>query len=223
MTESYKEVLPAALLKRYRFREVRNAAAVLKASNPERFDEIVGVLQDFEVLDDDILSAGGNRGPIAIRLDGAFEKLGWSAVRIDTATKLVGRKKRAPHSRTYDIEYLDSFVTNPGYEVDNMKGRVALDVEWNSKDGNLDRDLSSFRALYELALIDVAVIIVRDFASIRELALNDLGSTDAYRRLGTATCASFEKTEGRLTRGDSGGCPVLVAAITRATWRGHAG
>ena len=55
----------------------------------------------------------------------------------------------------------DTEVFNEGYKVDNFVDRLALDVEWNAKDGNLDRDLSAYRALYDAALIDVAVIITR--------------------------------------------------------------
>jgi hypothetical protein len=40
-------------------------------------------------------------------------------------------------------------VYQEGYLVDNFKGRVALDVERNAKDGNLDRDLSAYRAWHE--------------------------------------------------------------------------
>ncbi|MCB4825330.1 hypothetical protein LHA35_26810, partial [Roseicella sp. GB24] len=50
--------------------------------------------------------------------------------------------------------------------VDNFKGRVVLDVEWNAKDGNLDRDLASYRSWYEAGVISAGVII-RPAGSIR--------------------------------------------------------
>jgi hypothetical protein len=73
-----------------------------------------------------------------------------------------------------------------------------------------------------MGLIDVAVIITRDHAGIRSLALDDLHNADAARRLGTTTTTNIENARDRLTRGDSGGCPVLVVAISRATWVEHA-
>jgi hypothetical protein len=47
----------------------------------------------------------------------------------------------------------ESEVHNEGYKVDNVKGRIALDVEWNAKDGNLDRDIGAYRALYDAGLM----------------------------------------------------------------------
>lgn len=223
LTTSYMAAMPEVLRNRYKFLEVRNAAAVLRASNPDLFVELVKVLTEFEVRDNDILIPGGNRGQIAIRLDGAFERLGWSAVRINTEFKLVGKKKSKGGRRDHDLNFMESSVSNDGFEVDNMKGRVALDVEWNAKDGNLDRDLSAYRALYDVGLIDAAVIITRDHYGIKQLATEDLRSYDAAQRLGTTTTTNIEKARGRMTRGDAGGCPVLVVGITRATWAGHAG
>ncbi|MBF6260195.1 restriction endonuclease [Nocardia farcinica] len=222
LTASYEHSLPPEVINRYKMLEVRNAAAVLKASNPDLFEEVVSVLAEFKVYDADILVPGGNRSQIPIRLDQAFENLGWSAVRINTEFKLVGKRKLSATNQQYTEQFLESSVANDGFEVDNMKGRVALDVEWNAKDGNLDRDLSAYRALYDVGLIDVAVIITRDHYGIKTLALQDLNSADAARRLGTTTTTNIEKVQGRLTRGDAGGCPVLVAGITRATWQGHA-
>ena len=42
-----------------------------------------------------------------------------------------------------------SEVASPSYRIDNVKGRCAVDVEWQAKDGNLDRDIAAYRALYD--------------------------------------------------------------------------
>ena len=52
-----------------------------------------------------------------------------------------------------------SEVASPSYRIDNVKGRVALDVEWHAKDGNLDRDIAAYRALYEAGVVDGAVMV----------------------------------------------------------------
>lgn len=219
LTSSYNTHVPMEVLERYSFAEVRNAAAVLKASNPGLFDEVVQVLDGFYVTSADITVPGGNRGTIPIKLDTAFERLGWKAVRINTEFKLVGKLKGAvPRGGTRTL--FESSVANDGFEVDNMKGRIALDVEWNAKDGNLDRDLSAYRALYDVGLIDCAVLITRDFDSILDLATIDLQDMDARRRLNSTTTTTLQKLRPRLTRGDAGGCPVLAAAISRDTWDG---
>jgi hypothetical protein len=69
-------------------------------------------------------------------------------------------------------------------------------------------------------LIDVATIITRDHDGIKTLALEDLKSDDAARRLGTVTTTNIEKLRDRMVRGDSGGCPLLAVGITKATWAG---
>ena len=43
--------------------------------------------------------------------------------------------------------------------MDNVHGGVALDVEWNAKDGNLDRDLAAYRSLYDVGIISAGVMI----------------------------------------------------------------
>jgi hypothetical protein len=41
----------------------------------------------------------------------------------------------------------------------DVKGRVALDVEWHAKDGNLDRDIVAYRALDDAGIMDGAVMV----------------------------------------------------------------
>lgn len=220
LTYSYRRLFPEDILDKYKWLETRNAAAVFQASNPEEFDQLVQVLTDFQVYDSDILVPGGNRGQIPVRLDKAFEIEGWRAVRVNTEFKLVGKAKASMTKTSYDDVFLDTTVSNNGFEVDNMKRRVALDVEWNAKDGNLDRDTSAYRMLYELGIIDVAAIITRDHYGIKRLALEELNDPDAARRLGTTTTTNMEKLSPRMTRGDSGGCPLLGIGITEYTWAG---
>jgi hypothetical protein len=222
LTHSYKDVFPQELIDKYQWLETRDAAAVFKASNPEEFEELILVLVAFQLYDSDILNPGGSRGPVSIRVDRSFENLGWRAVRINMRTQLIGKAKPSSLTRgAYLDEFLNSEVSNNGYEVDNMKRRAAIDVEWNGKDGALDRDAGAYRALYDLGLINVATIITRDHEGIKNLALEDLQSEDAARRLGTTTTTNMTKLKDRMVRGDTGGCPLLAIGITRATWAGH--
>ncbi len=108
---------------------------------------------------------------------------------------------------------LGTEVDSEGYKVDNVKGKIALDVEWNAKDGNLDRDLAAYRALYDVGIITAGVIVTRHYQEIYDLSAK-LGR-DAF---GTTTTTTIDKLEPRLTRGDSGGCPVLALAICSQTF-----
>ena len=47
------------------------------------------------------------------------------------------------------------------YKMDYIKGRVACDLEWNSKDQTYDRDLYAFRIFFDYDRINVGVIVTR--------------------------------------------------------------
>jgi hypothetical protein len=116
--------------------------------------------------------------------------------------------------------------------VDNFKGRVVLDVEWNAKDGNLDRDLASYRSWYEAGVISAGVIITKDRLSLLELARrvwqtyqDTLTELERVKELpidlGTSTTTTYDKAAMRVRRGVMGTCPVLVVAATADTWNGQ--
>jgi len=215
LTDSYLRVFPKDILKRYEMREVRNASAVLASAHAGEFNEIVGVLRNFWLSKSDILNPGKNEGQIAKRLNAAFRDEGWREGRHDT--KITSLLKLMPYKPAGEkkAHVVEKEVINEGYKVDNVKAGVALDVEWNAKDGNLDRDVSAYRALYESGIIDVGVMVTRTVTDLRELGAK-LGRP---KFLGTTTTTNLGKLEPRLTRGDSGGCPMLAVAITAQCYK----
>lgn len=223
LTRSYETALPEHVKRRYDFFEVRNAAAVFKASNPSEFADMVKVLENFSVYTSDLVTPGGQESQIPKRLNGAFRTRGWREARVDTAIRLSLRL--SSFAGEPPLDPIETEVTNEGYKVDNFLSRVALDVEWNAKDGNLDRDIAAYRALYDRALIDVAIIITRTQGRLRELG-QQLGvqagrsEKDAKKILGTTTTTNTDKLVPRMSRGDSGGCPLLAVAICDRTWAG---
>lgn len=213
LTESYKDVFPADVLDRYEFAEVRDAASIIAATSEEEFEEIVQVLDGFALEDDDFLVAGGSKGAVAIRLDEAFRELGWREGRHDT--KIVSVLRLMPYRAAGETQAktIESEVLAEAYKVDNVKGSIALDVEWNAKDGNLDRDLGAYRALYDAGIITAGVIVTRTQDDLR--ALGEKIGRDPFS---TTTTTNLPKLLHRLARGDSGGCPVLAVAASAATY-----
>ena len=67
LTESFNDVFPEDVRSRYFLRETRNATTILRATNPELFDELTTVLNKFEVISDDLLRAGGQESGLARR------------------------------------------------------------------------------------------------------------------------------------------------------------
>jgi Restriction endonuclease BglII len=217
LTDSYARVCPPAVRDRYELREVRDAAAVIANTNPEEWDEIIGVLSDFTLEDDDLTTPGGGKSRVPTRLDKALREIGWREGRYDRKIRSTLRLMPYRAAGETKVSQVETEVDSEGYKVDNVKGKIALDVEWNAKDGNLDRDLSAYRALYEVGIITAGVIVTRRYQDIYELSA-ELGR-DAF---GTTTTTTLDKLEPRLTRGDSGGCPVLALGISRKTRPGPA-
>lgn len=222
LTTSYEDVVASDVRQRYVFREVRNAAKILSATNPDQFADIEAVLSEFELLTTDLVEKGGQESKLAARLNEAFRSRGWREARVDTLIRLSLRMMAYKPAGENDAVIADTETLNEGYKVDNFLGRVALDVEWNAKDGNLDRDIAAYRALYDAGLIDGAVIITRTL-ELRELGRRlglDAGLSEAAAKkiLGTTTTTNLLKLQPRLERGDAGGCPLLVVAIAEDTW-----
>ena len=213
LTDSYLRVVPEELLGRYEWREVREAAAVLQSTSPEEFDDLLEVLNDFALTKEDILTPGGNEGEVPKRLNSHFRALGWREGQYDATLSSELRLMPFAEAGESAPQVQTTEVFSSGYKIDNVKGTVALDVEWNAKDGNLDRDLAAYRALYDAAIITVGVMVTRVQNPLRDLA-RSLGREKGFA---TTTTTNLSKLEPRMTRGDSGGCPFLAVAISPAT------
>lgn len=227
VTRTYEDplVLDPAIRARWSFLETSSAAAVLRAVCTEEWRDITEVLSEFSLDPVQWLKSGGNRGDIARRIDGLFSARGWREIRIDLSTQGILL------SKVGDVVERLPPVEQEGYLVDNFKGRVALDVEWNAKDGNLDRDLSAYRAWHEAGVISAAVLITQDRQALKALAERlwadyqetlpeELRKAKLPIDLATSTTTNLEKAALRVRRGVMGTCPLLVVAATQATWNG---
>jgi len=227
-TRTYDDpiVLKPTIRSRWTFLETSSAAAVLRSVCPAEWADITSVLEAFALEPAHWLKKGGNRGDIAKVIDGLFAERGWRETRVDLVTQGVLLSK--------NLEVMERLppVEQEGYLVDNFKGRVALDVEWNAKDGNLDRDLSAYRAWHEAGVISAAVLITQDRVRLKELAerlwANHQATLPADQRnvklpidLNTSTTTNLEKAALRVRRGVMGTCPLLIVAATPETWNGQ--
>lgn len=240
-TESYDDpgIVPVSVRKKYSFHEVRNACGLLSAVAPNEWSDIIDVLDKFSFSANLLLRAGGNNSAMADELNCALRARGWAECRY--VVRREGRIEYREKGRSFD-EF--PAVEMPSYWVDNRKGRVLVDVEWNAKDGNLDRDLAVYRAWYEDGLIDGAVIITKDRASLFDIACELWADhlkvrpedvriatkcpakkrCDRQRELAlpldltTTTVTSLDKAIPRLDRGEAGTCPVAIVAVSAHTW-----
>ena len=188
-------LVPEAIRQRYHVREWRNATGVLLTACPDEWRDIVEVLDGFRLLRSEILTAGGGLSPISQGINAAFGARGWREEKFETRI-VVG----------------DTVYASPTHAVDCLKGRVALELEWNNKDPFFDRDLNNFRLLFEMRAIDVGVILTR--ATELQRVFDQLGKGSSY---GSST-THHEKLWPRIEGGGGGGCPVLTFAITPALY-----
>lgn len=188
--------VPPDILDLYEVHEWRNGLAILSAARPEEWEDIVAVLREFRLRHTDIATPGGRKSLVADRLDGAFKARGWKEKRFDTRIVVDGTE-----------------LVSPTHEVDVLKNRVALEVEWNNKDPFYDRDLNNFRLLFDLRVIDVGVIVTR-CTELHSLFVEVGRERQSY---GSST-THMEKLLPRLEGGGGGGCPVVVFGIRRAAY-----
>ncbi len=208
---------PPAIFDKFEIYSYRNAASILASSFPDQFQTILGILQEFRISRDQIRTPGGSKGPVASYVDTLFPD-NWPEARI--SADLHVRVLRATGSGTIREYVREGFLD--GHRIDFVNGKVALDLEWNSKDQTYDRDLYAFSAFYEAGAIDVGVILTRgaslDTAFFRSLGkvLNKDGTEGrdyVYKKFGAST-TWMGKLLYRLDAGRNGGCPVLAIGIT---------
>ena len=215
-------VLDPSIRARWTFLETSSASAVLRSVCPAEWADITYVLSTFQLNPANWMRSGGNRGLVAQEIDGMFAARGWREIRVDLSTEGILLSKNEQIIERLPATYQE------GYLVDNFKGRVALDVEWNAKDGNLDRDLSAYRAWHEAGVISAAVVITQDKIRLRQLAerlWREYQETlPEYQRNpklpidSTSTTTNLEKATLRVKRGVMGTCPLLVVAAIPETW-----
>lgn len=212
------EVFSKDLQEKFEIFSYRNAAAILAGSFPRQFLDITRALEGFSISKSMIRSPGGSKSTIAKYVDTLFGP-DWAETRIvaDLHVKLIHAQQKEKILSQYTREgFLD------GHRIDFVNGRVALDLEWNSKDQTYDRDLYAFSAFYEAGAIDVGIILTRG-SSLNIEFFRDLGNVlnkdgsegfePVYKKYGAST-TWMGKLLYRLDAGRNGGCPVLAIGIT---------
>ncbi len=215
---SVQAAFGSALCTKFEIYSYRNAAGLLAQAFPGHFAELRDALERFTITRQMIRKPGGSRGPIAQYVDELLPD-DWVEARIsaDLRVRLHDAKKREVILKEYWREgYLD------GHRIDYLKGRVALDVEWNSKDQTYDRDLYAFSAFHQAGAIDLGVILTRGssldgafFRSLGPVLTKDGkdGTEMVFRKFGAST-TWMGKLLYRLDAGRNAGCPVLAIGIT---------
>jgi len=197
------EVIPEDIREKYEFHNYNHAAEILSAAFPAHWDEIISALRSFVLSEADIVAGGGSESAIPKKLSASLRPAGWEEMRItgDLLVKLHSRRSAVLSERTIS-NFIDS------HNIDYVKGEVAVDLEWNSKDQTFDRDLYAFRMFYECGVIACGVIITRS------VSLNPIFSRLGILKKYGASTTWMGKLLPRIQSRRHGGCPLLVVGIT---------
>ena len=204
--EDWRALLPKTILEKYEGHNINHAAEMLAQAHKPEYGDLVETLEGFHITVDDLVMQGGNESPIPKKLSASLRPLDWREVRIsgDLVVHLHRRNPAAEVEEHVIHNYID------GHNIDYVKNRVAVDMEWNSKDQTFDRDLYAFRTFYECGVISCGVIITR--SEQLNAVFAELGILKKYG----ASTTWMGKLMPRLQSGRHGGCPILVVGITPA-------
>lgn len=205
--ESWRMLIPDEIAEKYEFYNFNGALEILTQTHINEFSEIVRALNDFSVETDDIMRKGGNESQVPKKLSALLRPLDWKELEIsgDLIVRLLEGKKMKAVSKEFTLK---EFIS--GHKIDYVKGEVALDLEWNSKDQTFDRDLYAFRTFYECGVITCGVIITR--SEQLNTVFEKLGG-DIKKKYGAST-TWMGKLLPRIHARRHGGCPILAIGIT---------
>ena len=212
-----------SLLSRFEFQSYGHAIEILNEAFPAEWLELQDCLDRLTISVDDILAAGGNETAIPKKFDDILYPLGWREIKItgDLLVKLYPRRanQRGRFSdQPFDEKLISGYID--GHNIDFIKGKVAFDLEWNSKDQTFDRDLLAMRTYFDCGLIEVGVIVTRaqDLNDVFS-RLADHSGKPLIRKYGAST-TWMGKLEPRLKSRRNGGCPILAVGIKKACVEG---
>jgi hypothetical protein len=188
-------LLPANILHDFDVAERHHACSILKTDFREEWDDLVAGLSELKLPKSQILTPGGGKSPISRGIDKFFYDRKWQE-----------------RSFKVQVQVDEEITLSSTHHVDYYKNGVAIETEWNNKDPFFDRDLTTFRLLFDLNVLSVGVIITR--ADELQDIFNVLGKGASYGQSTT----HMSKLTPKLHNRASGGCPVLAFGIKKALY-----
>lgn len=217
------DYIDADLLDRFEFHNYNHAIEIITQAFPEAWREVVECLRKLDITTDDLREAGGNETKIPKKFDDVLYPYEWREIRIsgDLYIKFYprqadqrGRFSSVPFEERVTENYID------GHNIDFLKGRIAFDLEWNSKDQTFDRDLLAMRTYYDCDIVSAGIIVTRSqdlndvFKTVYDYDKNSRTWKPIMRKYGAST-TWMGKLLYRLESRRNGGCPVLAIGIKK--------
>lgn len=207
--------IPEDITSVYEIHSYRNAAVILSEGHKNEFNDLLDMLRSFRITTEMIRKPGGNESDIPKCVSRFLRPRGWHETVIQ-GDLLVRLRWKEPAKQSGSVKNVskERRLTRPryldGHKIDYVKGKVAFDLEWNSKDQTYDRDLYAMSAFAQCGVVDVGVILTRS-ATLNPI-FKELGCSQKYG----ASTTWMGKLLYRLNAGRNGACPVLAIGITPA-------
>lgn len=221
----FSQYVSPELLQRFEFHSYNHAIEILTQAYPNEWADIIACLCRLSITLSDLTEAGGNETQIPKKFDDVLYPLGWREIKItgDLHVKLFPRQaeQRGRFSNIpFDERTLEGYID--GHNIDFVKGRVAFDLEWNSKDQTFDRDLLAMRTYFDCDIISVGILITRS-EELNDIfrSVNGPDGKPIIKKYGAST-TWMGKLLPRLDSRRNGGCPVLAIGIRKpcvTDWR----
>ena len=218
-----REYIAPDLLEKFEFYSYNHALEIITQAFPAEWSEIVDCLRQLRITTDDLRESGGNETKIPKKFDDVLYPRGWREIRISGDLHIKFYPRQAEQRGRFSQEPFEEKVI-PGYidghNLDYLKIRIALVLEWNSNDQTFVRDLLAMRTYYDCDLVSAGIIITRS------AELNDIfktiydydGKTRQWkpilRKYGAST-TWMGKLTYRLDSRRNGGCPILAVGIRK--------
>ncbi len=113
----WEDYIPADIKDCYEIHDFKHAAAILAHEFSNEARELFAALSKFRFTEEDVIQPGGNESAIPKKFSDLLRHEGWVEDTL-TAKMIVD----------------DREVSQDTHKVDYLNGRVAFDLEWNSKD-----------------------------------------------------------------------------------------
>lgn len=218
-----EDYLSVDLCEKYEFYNYNHALEIITQAFPEEWGDVEACLRSLSICTSDLREQGGNETKIPKKFDDVLYPCGWREIRIagDLHIKFYPRQadQRGRFSSTpFEEKVLRGYID--GHNIDFLKGRIAFDLEWNSKDQTFDRDLLAMRTYYDCDIISAGIIITRAeelndvFKTIYDYDSRSGMWKPILRKYGAST-TWIGKLLYRLENRRNGGCPILAIGIKK--------
>jgi hypothetical protein len=193
------DLLPEQVRRDFVLEERHHACAIMHTDFRAEWDDLIAALEQLRLPRSQILAPGGRKSPISVGINGFFYQRGWA-------------------ERKFNIEVLvdGERTLSPTHHVDYFRNRIAIETEWNNKDPFYDRDLTTFRLLFDLNVLSAGIIITR--ADDLQGIFDALGKGNSYGQSTT----HMSRLTPRMHNRASGGCPVLAVGMTARLYNENA-